>query len=66
MPGSPQLVRSLLRDSLLDEISLDIMPTVVGTGARLFDGIADQPFEVIESVTLGNGVLQVRYRPDQT
>jgi dihydrofolate reductase len=36
--GSPSLVRSLLRDGLLDELRLAVPPVVAGSGERLFDG----------------------------
>jgi dihydrofolate reductase len=62
VPGSPTLVRSLLRDGLLDRLSLNICPVVVGNGMRLFDG----PLELIrlklaDSRTLSTGVLGVTY-----
>jgi dihydrofolate reductase len=37
IPGSPTLVRSLLAAGLLDELSLAVVPIVVGSGMRLFD-----------------------------
>lgn len=69
--GSPTLVRSLLRDGLLDELSLNICPVVVGPGMRLFDEIANQVnLKLVDSKILSNGVLWVTYRPlrsdDQT
>jgi dihydrofolate reductase len=39
IPGSPTLVRSLLRGGLLDELSLMAHPIVVGSGMRLFEGL---------------------------
>src|SRR5882672_8255102 len=36
--GSPTLVHSLLKDGLLDELTLMIHPVVVGSGKRLFRG----------------------------
>jgi dihydrofolate reductase len=62
IPGSPRLVRSLLRDGLLDELSLDIMPVVVGEGTRLFAGLADLQLDLVSSEAFGNGVLGVTYR----
>ncbi|MGH2740244.1 MAG: dihydrofolate reductase family protein [Actinomycetota bacterium] len=52
--GSATLVRSLLRDGLLDELGLLLFPVVVGTGKRLFeDWAADQvPLELVESRAL--------------
>jgi dihydrofolate reductase len=71
VPGSPTLVRSLLRDGLLDELSLNMCPVVVGSGMRLFDEITYQVnLKLIDSRILSNGVLWVTYRPmrsdDQT
>jgi dihydrofolate reductase len=64
IPGSPTLVRSLLRDGLLDELSLSICPVVVGRGLRLFEDIADQlPLKVAQARILSNGVVNVTYEP---
>jgi dihydrofolate reductase len=62
IPGSPRLVRSLLADGLLDELSLMIHPVVLGTGARLFDGQADRmDLKLQDSRTLGTGVISATY-----
>ena len=63
IPGSPTLVRSLLRDGLLDELSLNICPVVVGSGMRLFEGITEPlRLKLVDSTTLSNGVIGVTYR----
>jgi dihydrofolate reductase len=64
VPGSPTLVRSLLGHGLLDELSLGVVPVVVGHGMRLFDGI-DGPLtlELADSRSLSSGVLALTYRP---
>jgi len=62
--GSGTLVRSLLRDGLLDELRLLVHPIVVGRGKRLFpDGGEQQPLELIESSIFGTGVAYLTYRP---
>ncbi len=64
IPGSPTLVRSLLRDGLLDELSLMIHPIVLGSGMRLFDDITEElPLNLMHATTLGRGVLSVTYQP---
>lgn len=64
IPGSPRLVGSLLRDGLLDELSLMVIPTVVGSGMRLFDQMTHPvSLTLVESTTLSTGVLAVTYRP---
>ena len=66
IPGSPTLVRSLLRDGLLDELSLNVCPIVVGSGMRLFDGLTGQVrLELVDSTSLSSGVVGVTYRPER-
>jgi dihydrofolate reductase len=62
--GSPTLVRSLLREGLLDELHLLMHPIVVGRGKRLFDnGIGQVPLELVESKIFSTGVLSLNYAP---
>ena len=64
VPGSPTLVRSLLLDGLLDELSLLICPVVVGSGMRLFDGMTRElELELVESRAFSTGALSATYRP---
>jgi dihydrofolate reductase len=62
--GSGALVRTLLRDDLLDELRLFVHPVVVGSGIRLFDGESD-PVELAltDSHAYDNGVVSLTYRP---
>ena len=64
VPGSPTLVRWLLREGLLDELNLSICPVVVGKGMRLFDGIAKEvSLQMVGSTALKTGIVGVRYQP---
>ena len=56
-------MRSLLKRDLLDEITLQIHPLVLGTGIRLFgeDG-ALAKFELANSTTTTTGVVAATYR----
>ena len=62
--GSPTLVRTLLREGLLDELRLLIHPIVVGHGKRLFEA-EDQPIplKLVESKTFQTGVQAMTYAP---
>jgi dihydrofolate reductase len=61
--GSPTLVRSLLRLGLLDELTINICPIVLGSGLRLFDDTTGEVrLELVESRTYSTGVLRTRYR----
>ena len=65
--GSATLVRSLLRDALLDELRLLVHPIVVGRGKRLFeDGSAQKPLKLVDAQTFGTGVLYLTYQPAAT
>jgi dihydrofolate reductase len=62
--GSATLVRSLLQDDLLDELSLMVHPVVLGSGKRLFEEGGDQKtLELVDSKTFSIGVLYLTYRP---
>ncbi len=64
IPGSPRLVRSLLRDGMLDELSLMVHPIVLGSGMRLFDEMTQQVrLKLVDSTTLSTGVVSVTYEP---
>lgn len=62
VPGSPTLVRWLLREGLLDELNLNIAPLVVGSGMRLFDDGPRVPLTLTQSTILSTGVIGVTYR----
>jgi dihydrofolate reductase len=62
--GSAALVRSLLRDGLLDRLDLMVHPVVLGSGKRLFENEGNErTLELVESKTFGTGVVSLTYRP---
>ncbi|TDD84513.1 dihydrofolate reductase [Actinomadura darangshiensis] len=61
--GSATLMRSLLREGLVDELRLLVHPVVVGSGARLFEDVKKTPFHLADSAVFDNGVLSLRYEP---
>lgn len=64
LSGSISLVRTLLAAGLLDELRLLLHPLAVGTGMRLFpEGAPPVPLELVRSVALPKGVLDLTYRP---
>jgi dihydrofolate reductase len=65
--GSGTLVRWLLRNDLLDELSLMVHPIVLGNGQRLFEEGDDQKeLELVDSKTFSTGVLYLTYHPAQS
>ena len=62
--GSPTLVRTLLREGLLDELRLLVHPIVVGHGKKLFaDEEQPIPLKLTASKTFQTGVQAMTYVP---
>ena len=62
--GSGSLVRSLLKDGLIDELRLMVHPVVVGSGKRLFEEGGEQiALELVDSKTFSTGVVYLTYAP---
>ena len=62
MTGSATLVGSLLREGLLDELHLFVLPLVVGSGKRLFGAPGDQlPLKLLGSATFQTGAVHLTY-----
>ena len=60
--GSYQLVRTLIEQDLADELRLFVFPVVLGTGARLFDGISNtKPARLIDTRVVGEGLVFYAY-----
>ena len=60
--GSGSLVRSLLKDGLIDELRLMVHPVVVGNGKRLFEEGGEQiALELVDSKTFSTGVVYLTY-----
>jgi dihydrofolate reductase len=61
--GSGNLVQTLLKNDLVDELWLKIYPVTLGAGKRLFaEGTAPAAFELIESKTTPKGVIFANYK----
>ena len=61
--STPSIMQQCLRAGLLDEITLDLVPVLLGEGTKLFDnlpqaGVNLEPLGVV----IGDGVTHVRYR----
>jgi len=62
--GSPTLVRTLLREGLVDELRLMIEPVLLGGGKTIFlDDGELRTLELVSTVTSGTGVNVSTYRP---
>lgn len=63
--GSSNLLQTLLKNDLVDELRLKIFPVTIGAGKRLFgDGTIPASFKLTESQASPQGVLIATYVPD--
>ncbi|MDQ1743079.1 MAG: hypothetical protein QOE23_1418 [Pseudonocardiales bacterium] len=60
--ASISLTQALLAAGVVDELRLAVAPVVIGSGRRLFDGLAPMRLEPIRSLTTPSGYLLVDYR----
>lgn len=64
--GSATLIRSLLRENVLDELNLLVHPVVVGSGKRLFTDGSEHALKLVDSMTFDTGVVSLTYQPAST
>mgnify|MGYP002785710427 CR=1 FL=1 len=61
--GSGDLVQTLLKHELVDELWLKIFPVTLGKGKRLFgEGTQPSSFTLTESLVVSNGVIFANYK----
>ena len=61
--GSSNLLQTLFKNDLVDELWLKIFPVTLGSGKRLFgDGTMPAAFELIESKTTPKGIIFANYK----
>jgi dihydrofolate reductase len=61
--GSGELVRSLMRNDLIDEYVLSIHPLVLGSGRRLFTDGGSAELRLVDAKPTTTGVLMTTYEP---
>lgn len=61
--GGAQIVNELLREDLIDEFVISIVPVLVGGGTRLFeDGRPEQILELVSTKQFKKGLTQFHYK----
>jgi dihydrofolate reductase len=61
--GSGNLVQTLLKNDLVDELLLKIYPVILGKGKRLFEeGVNPAAFKLMETKTSPSGVIFANYK----
>ncbi len=64
VPGSFQLVHTLIEHDLVDELRLKIFPVVLGAGQRLFGQISDKKLlRLLDTQALEGGITYLTYQP---
>jgi dihydrofolate reductase len=63
--GSSELLQTLWKNGLVDELSLLIFPLVLGKGKRVFgDGTSPVALKLVKSQSYPTGVIVANYKPD--
>ena len=61
--GGAEIINELLKDDLIDEFIISVIPILVGNGTRLFkDGRPEQQLELLNTKTFDTGLTQLHYR----
>ena len=53
----------LLEAGLLDEISVTIVPVVLGSGKRLFDRPVSKPMRILHTQVFASGMIELVFEP---
>jgi dihydrofolate reductase len=57
------LIRSFLREGLVDELAINVVPLILGSGLPLFaSGLPEIPLRFVESKSYPSGLVQIRYQ----
>ncbi len=61
--GGAEIINELLKDDLIDEFTISVVPVLVGNGIKLFkDGRPEQQLEFVTAKTFDTGLTQLHYR----
>ncbi|QRM54133.1 dihydrofolate reductase family protein [Sinorhizobium sp. BG8] len=62
--GSAELTRTLLKEGLVDELMIGVVPVLLGKGTHFFkEGGVERRFSLVEARPLKNGTVILRYQP---
>jgi Dihydrofolate reductase len=60
--GGAEIIQQLLADELIDEMTISVIPVILGNGIRLFNGsYAEQKLNLLDSKSYRKGLTQLHY-----
>jgi len=60
--GGSEIVNTLLREQLFDELIISVIPVILGDGIRLFQtGLPEQTLALLSAKTFDTGLTQLHY-----
>ncbi|MAO16690.1 MAG: dihydrofolate reductase, partial [Muricauda sp.] len=61
--GGAEIINELLKNDLIDEFIISIVPILLGNGTRLFkEGRPEQILEFVKAKTFETGLTQLHYK----
>jgi len=61
--GGAEIIHELLKNDLIDELIISVIPVLLGAGTRLFkDGRPEQRLELVNTKTFDTGLIQLHYK----
>ena len=61
--GGAEIINELLKDDLIDEMIISVVPVLLGNGTKLFkDGRPEQWLELVGAKSFDTGLAQLHYR----
>ncbi|NDV17450.1 dihydrofolate reductase [Muricauda sp. TY007] len=61
--GGAEVINELLKNDLIDELIISVVPVLLGNGTRLFqDGRPEQLLEFVTAKTFETGLVQLKYK----
>ena len=61
--GGAEIVNELLKDQLIDEFIISVIPILVGGGIKLFkDGSSTQKLQLVSVKSFEKGLVQMHYQ----